>query len=135
MSTTVWKLIGAALLVALVYMFGTQVGYKDGYNTAWDKQQQTINKNTEDSNKKAEAANARITALTEQSLALAQENGNLKVEAAKKQKQDIHNYYNTYPQVANSCGWDEPTVQLINQMLRNQGLLKAAQAQPEGVTK
>lgn len=106
---------GAALFGA--YEYGSSHGYKDGYKTAWDVQQKTLDKLTEERNAETTAQNAKITAL-EQAASNAMDQVKAAQDALDKQRtQTVSTFKTANPKVAASTAWSPETVNAINQML------------------
>jgi hypothetical protein len=124
--TNKYVLIGIAVIAALtgVYFYGSSTGYTKGhdagYTTAWNTQQDAINKLVTAQNAETAAQNTKISAL-ELSIDTAQQQIAAAVASASEARSTvITRYVQANPTVAKACGWQPATVQTINQILEAQ---------------
>lgn len=115
--------LGGLALMFGIYEYGHSNGYTsghtDGYQTAWNTQQKTINKMVTDENKQAQANNKAISDVEIKSQQSATKVRVLQEQLAKKNAAVVTKYVNANPQTSQTCGFDVPMVNAINELLDN----------------
>lgn len=113
----VLPIVGVLAALFGVYEYGHSNGYDSGYTVAWNKQQTTIQGMVNAQNAQTNVQNAKISSLEQNSMKDAQDLFAAKAAAVPKLQAVIQTYTKANPVVAQSCGWDVPTVQAINDMI------------------
>lgn len=132
MSTLVkYGLTTVAILGILfgVYSYGHSSGYDSGHTDAWNEQQKTIQKMVDTQNAQTTAQNGRISDLEQQAMKAAGDVFNANAQAAATRASVVTKYQLLVPDVVSkACGWDEPTVTAINQIINADPINAAANA-------
>lgn len=132
----VLPVVGIAALLFGMYEWGHSKGYTEGntagYQTAWNTQQQTINKMQNDQNTQNTANNNKIAKLEQQSATDAQSIAQLQQQLQEKRTTVITKYVKANPQSSQTCGFDAPMVQAINQLIEADPSIVGTSPAPDG---
>ena len=109
--------LGAAALLFGVYEYGHSNGYNSGYQTAWNKQQATIQAMNDKENAQTVAQNKQIDDLVKKSQQDTIDLAAANIKASLARGTVTTQYIHDNPQIAQSCGWDLPTVDAINAII------------------
>lgn len=113
----VLPVLAVAGLLFGVYEYGHSKGYDSGYQTAWNKQQATIQGMVDKQNAQTLAQNQKIDDLVKKSQQDTLDLAAANMRAAVTRETVVTQYVHDNPTIAASCGWDIPTVNTINQLI------------------
>jgi hypothetical protein len=104
------------IILGIGYQYG-HLTYKEGYNIAWEKQQNTIKQIIDKYNAETEKFNSQVSKLENDSLIYQQQIQKDRQQLENTRAQIITEYKERYIQVSKTCGWDTPTVNAINKII------------------